>query len=625
MNLEVNIDKRKKSLKIYYGLLITVVCIIGVSFAWFRLYLSQSDNNSIVTRNCFSTTLTESTSKIELADAFPINDEEGLKQEPFSFTLTNNCEGYVNATITLLSEYRTITDNSYLKDNYIKVNFFEKEIISKESLILSELPLEKIEKEEEGYVLKTIGLKSNETKSFDLRLWLDSKTTIEQGLNKVWKGKIVVSVVASFPTLSDAILMNNEVVNPLTVPGSEVSAHTLDDVATQKMSVSSEYQNYYVTYATGWEANGTKFNLNGATVTSETYANSYSELVGKYLPYSSLSSAGSSTAGTMKSTEGLNNVYYVVSANPDSFIYKTLGSTKNTTEALLASTEDDYGTSYYFRGAVKNNYVEFANKCWRIVRITGKGDVKLVLHNNNLNNSVKPCSSIYNGETVSFGTSSIFNNGNNDNTYMGFMYGEMRASNYADTHANVNKSAVLATLETWYKNNLISYESKLADTVWCNDKQTVDSSKDLGYGANGSAYGVFNRIHTRRTSSLVCSVDNMGGKLSKFTVNDTINGNGNLTYKIGLLTADEIVFAGYVDGFFNTSTYLLENASGSLWWTMSPYVVYNGTAYIMYVIDGYLGNIYTTYSSGVRPSIALNSDVVISGGTGTSEDPYIVQ
>ena len=42
-------------------------------------------------------------------------------------------------------------------------------------------------------------------------------------------------------------------------------------------------------------------------------------------------------------------------------------------EALLASAVDDYGTSYYFRGAVTNNYVEFANKCWRIVRISGDG------------------------------------------------------------------------------------------------------------------------------------------------------------------------------------------------------------------------------------------------------------
>ena len=40
-------------------------------------------------------------------------------------------------------------------------------------------------------------------------------------------------------------------------------------------------------------------------------------------------------------------------------------------EAVLAGAVDDYGMSYYFRGNVTNNYVQFANKCWRIVRVTG--------------------------------------------------------------------------------------------------------------------------------------------------------------------------------------------------------------------------------------------------------------
>ena len=57
------------------------------------------------------------------------------------------------------------------------------------------------------------------------------------------------------------------------------------------------------------------------------------------------------------------------------YVLSSIKYNKNTIEAELASTEDDYGTSYYFRGAVTNNYVEFANKCWRIVRVSGDGSV----------------------------------------------------------------------------------------------------------------------------------------------------------------------------------------------------------------------------------------------------------
>lgn len=77
----------KKKIKIYYGLLITLVVFMGVSYAWFRLKLTQTNSNVIGTRTCLDASLTEKTSKITLSDAFPISDEDGLKQTPFTFTL----------------------------------------------------------------------------------------------------------------------------------------------------------------------------------------------------------------------------------------------------------------------------------------------------------------------------------------------------------------------------------------------------------------------------------------------------------------------------------------------------------------------------------------------------------
>ena len=651
-----NIEKNKSKLKIYYSLLITVICIIGVSFAWFRLYLSQTENNTIASRTCFNTTLTEDTSKISLTDAFPISDEDGLKQTPFTFTIKNNCNSYVKVYITIDSTYRESTDTSYLKDNYMKVNISPKGTTTGKSVILGSQTLTDLENNRKGYIIINTWLKANEEKSYDLRIWMDSTVTTEQGLNKNWSGKIVVvSNAAEEPapapngwyeagsgTLLASLRDNNTLKTPLTTPGKEVSAHTLDDVESQTKSVSSTYQAYYITYGTGYETNGTKFNLTGTAVTSDTYANSYSSLVGKYLPNSSLSSAGSSTAGTMKTTTNLSSVYYVVSATQESFIYKEITSNKNTTEALLASTVDDYGTSYYFRGAVKNNYVEFANKCWRIVRITGDGSVKLVLHNDNTAGAANPCSSANNSTNAAFarysGTTyiSAFNTNINDNAYVGFMYGQAGASDYATTHANINKSPILTNLETWYTNNLASYESKLADTIWCNDKSTFSTftsgstyGTGLGYGTNNTGYGAYNRIYGGKAASyaspsLVCPNDNNGGKLSKFTVKDTTNGNGNLTYKIGLLTADEIAFAGSIYNTSNLSIYLQENATGTWWWSLSPGNFDGSNAGVWDVYSGGLNYSDVGYSDSLRPVISLISSTNVTGD-GTSENPYIVE
>ena len=292
-------------------------------------------------------------------------------------------------------------------------------------------------------------------------------------------------------------------------------------------------------------------------------------------------------------------------------------------ESLLASAMDDYGTSYYFRGAVKNNYVQFANKCWRIVRITGNGSIKLILYNNNSSSVSNPCASANNSVNSAFGRDSKFGSLHIDNAYVGFMYGTEGATDYASTHANTNKSTILENLETWYTNNLASYENKLADTIWCNDKSTV--SGGFGYGTADTIYSSDERISSTKQPTFICPNDNNGGKLSKFTVSDTIFGNGNLTFKIGLLTVDEAVYAGYVSDISNSTVYLIENATGSCWWTMSP-LRFNRGANSVCCIDS--GNLSAAdvddFKKGLRPAVSLVSDITISSGSGTSEDPYIV-
>ena len=346
-----------------------------------------------------------------------------------------------------------------------------------------------------------------------------------------------------------------------------------------------------------------------------------------------------------------------------------------TNEAVLAGAVDDYGMSYYFRGNVTNNYVEFANKCWRIVRITGDGSIKLVLHNDNVNNIASPCASSNNSTSAAFarysGTTytTKYNEQTNDNAYVGFMYGTAGASTYAETHANTNKSTILQNLETWYKNNLASYESKLADTIWCNDKstqtnQTVINTNlntttnklnkgngnypGLGYGTNYTLYSGRQRARTNYyytdTSNkqygtvgtgptLICPIDNDGGKLSKLTVSDTINGNGALDYKIGLLTSDEVLYAGSIDWYgyqalnysgSSINSYLRENATSNWYWSFSP-GSFGGSASVLSVGGGgNVSDVWVADAGGLRPAVSLASATTISGGTGTSSNPFVI-
>jgi len=299
-------------------------------------------------------------------------------------------------------------------------------------------------------------------------------------------------------------------------------------------------------------------------------------------------------------------------------------------EALLASTEDDNGTSYYFRGAVKNNYVQFANKCWRIVRVGGDGSVKLILHNDNTTKVANPCDPANNSASAAFARysgetyKSAFNTDYNDNAYVGFKYGTVGASDYASTHANTNKSTILTNLDSWYdKNNLKDYEKVIADTVWCNDKTNVtDTTFDpwswtpngLGYAKNVTYYGA--------TQRLVSSSNSAGGTGQSLKCNGELS---KINSKVGLITADELAFAGYAYSQYNTTTYLQENATSDYWWSLSPGYFDGSFASVWYAYGSNGGFYYFSVGGtyGVRPSISLKPSTNVTGN-GTSENPYVV-
>ena len=301
-------------------------------------------------------------------------------------------------------------------------------------------------------------------------------------------------------------------------------------------------------------------------------------------------------------------------------------------EALLASAEDDYGTSYYFRGAVTNNYVEFANKCWRIVRVSGDGSVKLILHNDNPTGAANPCDAANNSASAAFARysgetyKSAFNEKTDDNAYLGFMYGAAGATDYASTHANTNKSTILTNLETWYNNNISDYADKIADTVWCNDKTIVKDTtyNPSSYGGNATGLGFgINKTWYGAAQRLLSTSGSAGGTGPSLKCNGDLS---KINSKVGLITADELAFAGYAYGLENSTTYLQENATDTYWCSLSPGLFNGSYALVWYIIgsSGDFAHVYVFYTSGVRPSISLKSTTNVTGN-GTSEDPYVVE
>ncbi len=308
-------------------------------------------------------------------------------------------------------------------------------------------------------------------------------------------------------------------------------------------------------------------------------------------------------------------------------------SVSGANDRLLNNAPDDYGTSYYYYGAVTDNYVSFADKLWRIVRINGDGTIRLVLDDVAKNSS---------GTEIT----TAFNSSSNDNAYVGYMYGTAGSATYDAIHENINDSTIKQIIDKWYEDNLkTSYANYLSDTLFCNDKTLASNgiggvTTQLGYGSNKTFYALTERlIYSTGTTEITTAkptfkcAESATNDYSRFTVDVATlsNGkqtNGNLKYPIGLLTADEISYAGAYKISQTNKTYYLYNSSiTSPWWLSSPFA-YNGVdAYEWYVggSSGYISHISVDYSSAFRPSINLKAELLVGGGDGTSSNPYTVK
>ena len=367
----------------------------------------------------------------------------------------------------------------------------------------------------------------------------------------------------------------------------------------------------------------------------------------------------------------------------------------------LYMAEDDDGESYYYRGAVKNNYVSFAGFIWRIIRRNGDGSVRMIysgksvsdtgdktmignsqfnskywdptyvgykynedfsLHENN--NSNVSYSWFTNTTKYNFGTGYTFDestkkftltgniqqltwNDNHDeivnnqlysclNTDCNVLYKITGYSNAStmivqpityssnsllSAQTNTTDSSIKTKLDSWYKSNLVSYTSYLADETFCSDRSI---SSGTGYKMDSyTFYNAYNRLQDRKTPSLKCSQES-----DRFKVSNT---SAKLDYPIGLIQADEVALAGgrtyYNDSYSPNSNYYLYN--GKYFWTLSPsyFVSYSSLASVWFVVPS--GSLYpwydVAYSRGVRPVINLKANTLITKGDGSAINPFTVE
>ena len=288
-------------------------------------------------------------------------------------------------------------------------------------------------------------------------------------------------------------------------------------------------------------------------------------------------------------------------------------SKTSTTDDGMYAMKDDYGTSYYYRGAVPDNWVSFGGFLWRVIRVNGDNTVRMIYSGT---------TSSHTGTGAQIGESA-FNSSDNSPKYVGYMYGDSDTTEN-EAFKNKNDSTIKGVIDNWYKNNLSSYSSLIADEVFCNDRtiasgSTYSTSSDFDYAAMG-------RLYKNKSPQLTCPNLARDG----FTTTTASIGNKALTYPVGLITADEVSLAGGVlvedNGSYNKSYYL---NTGQFYWTLSPSFHYASAIEFIVASIGILNShdeyYNVDYSHGVRPVVSLKTSTLVTKGTGTETDPYVVE
>ena len=284
-----------------------------------------------------------------------------------------------------------------------------------------------------------------------------------------------------------------------------------------------------------------------------------------------------------------------------------------TTNERMFFAEDNLGSSYYFRGAVDNNWVKFGkddsskDMYWRIIRINGDNSIRMIYSGTNAPTAAT--SVIMTGDTTAVGHS-VYNTVTSGAEYTGYMY----QKNYQRN--NVNNSTIKNKVDEWYaKTTLASTDSiKVVDSIFCNDRDTVTNWASKP-GANLMFNGRDRNVNSKNPS-LKCNND-----ADKFTVSKD-KSNKALRYPVGLITIDEVAMAGGC--FLNTNkNYYLY--TGIFYYTMTPNFIRRGGAAFVFLVDQ-KGD-YPNYAIGsdiyIRPVINLNGDVKFKG-SGTYDDIYEV-
>ena len=222
-------DKLKNKKYLLTSIFILLLITISLSYAYWQFNEVQKDLN-VAGTNCFSLTYTDNTDSLVLDNIVPTEDEEGLKEKGYSFTIKNTCNTIATYEVNL-EDILASSNIKHMPNKYIKVSLNDS---TPKVLNTYEEVKTTISNATNSFKLTSGSLKPDEEATYELKLWMDSETpAIDEVMSATFESKI---------TVNTSYIEEENLVNDITIVATsqnedyskEKEAFTIDITSTNK-------------------------------------------------------------------------------------------------------------------------------------------------------------------------------------------------------------------------------------------------------------------------------------------------------------------------------------------------------------------------------------------------------
>ena len=599
-------DKNKKGTVIIISILIVLILLLAIAYAYFSTQLSGTDQ--IVKVGELELVLDETSEGISLDSAIGISDKKGLELDGSNFKLINNGNKAVDYTIYL--DDNSIGDNdTRIDDKYLKYNL-NKNGLDSGATLLTRIGANP------NRILDSGTIEGDSTNEYNLKLWITDEVDGDYS-GQVFSGKLRVEVSQERQTVAEVLLAD--------------SANNINTDDPDQTFITGSDPNNYIWYSGKlWRAVSIDPSDNSVKLVTQwnisaiPYDNDSSAFEGSYMeewlndtsvdgflgnlrnPENFIKMDSKWNASTMTDNSkppseeeggtiiedpvGLLNFYEIkFLSGHNSLRYVTL--------TPYNSTSLNYVDANFYKAYIGTNEIlgirPSINLKPKVKIVAGDGTEEnpyRLMGDNDINLSGTKLNTRYSGEYISFG--------NDENNLYRIV-----------SHETVGLTKI--TSSEPLKENSKFKTITFGDTSYYSSSNTIGSFLNGEYLNSGTylTSEQVNMIEDNTTWYLGRTGNGSSYKLAKYTgiTGSTLTSN-TTTAKVGLLRLGELM-ASQFNTYSNNPYYWLLNSAydGKV-----NYIVPNGCGY-----NSGIGN-----RNAIKPSLNLKSNVIITSGTGTKEDPF---